>query len=364
MVLTSGAPQTAHKEQTGHMAEKEIFIIVDYRSQLYCPLKGTARTLDLEKIEALFKEAGFKTRIKQFSQIDFSKENYAGKVVIYQSSEDYDLRYKSYIEDVVLGLKLQGALLIPDFHHLRAHHNKVFMEILRTLTRDDDITRGISTQCFGTLEEFDATAREQSYPAVIKPASGHTGEGVTLAHNAKEAVARARKTSRAAFWPVFWKNLRLGRLAGFVPESHHTKKFIVQNFIPGLQLDYRVVAFGEKFYLLKRSTRQGDFRASGSGISTWPTKPPDGLLDYAKRVKKSFNVPFLHMDIIPDGESFVLIEFQFLRFGTNSVQRSPHYFIEKDGKWIRVQERTTIEEAFVKSVVDYLEKTTKNGSGI
>ena len=342
------------REQADEMPEKKIFIIVDYRGQLYCPLKGTARTLDLQLIESLLGEAGYSTTIKQFSDVDFGKEDYSGKIVIYQSSEDYDLRYKSFIEDIVLGLKLQGALLIPDFHHLRAHHNKVFMEILRTLTRNEDVTRGISTKCFGTLEEFERQASEQSYPAVIKTASGHTGEGVSLAHSPKEALSRVRKTSQATFWPVFLKNLRLSRHEGFIPESHHTRKFIVQNFIPGLNLDYRVVIFGKKYFVLERSTRRGDFRASGSGISLWPKEPPPGLLDYARRVKNAFDVPFLHMDVIPDGDSFALLEFQFLRFGTNSVQRSPHFFVQDDQVWKRVEEHTIIEEAFVTSIVDYL----------
>lgn len=336
------------------MQKNEVLIIVDYRGQLYCPLKGTARTMDLDRIHALFDAAGYRTTIKQFSEINFVSEQYDNKVVIYQSSEDHDLRYKSYIEDIVLGLKLQGALLIPDYPHLRAHHNKVFMEILRSLTRNEDITRGISTKYYGTLEDFQAQMGNTSFPAVIKTASGRTGEGVSLAQNPEQALKQARKTSKASFWPIFFNNVRLGRLRGYVPESHHTKKFIVQNFIPGLHLDYRVVAFGTRYYVLERSTRKGDFRASGSGLSRWPNETPKGLLDYAKRVKDAFHVPFIHMDVVPNGNNYALLEFQFLRFGTNSVQRSPHYFVESSEGWSRVEEATIIEEIFVKSIIDFL----------
>ena len=51
--------------------------------------------------------------------------------MLYTSSEDPDYFYKSYIEDIVYGLKNIGAKLIPPYKYLRTNNNKVLMEILR-----------------------------------------------------------------------------------------------------------------------------------------------------------------------------------------------------------------------------------------
>ena len=77
--------------------------------------------------------------VKHFFEIDFRKESYKNKWVIYQSSEDPELHYKDYIEDVLLTLKIQGAKLIPNFDYFRAHHNKVFMEFLRDVLPINEI---------------------------------------------------------------------------------------------------------------------------------------------------------------------------------------------------------------------------------
>jgi len=96
----------------------------------------------------------------------FSKE-----WVLYQTSEDRHLSYKSYIEDILLGMVIQGAKLVPSFRLFRAHHNKVFMVILRDLSPNGKI-KNIRSKTFGVLEDFLNYA--PATPFVIKPSEGAT----------------------------------------------------------------------------------------------------------------------------------------------------------------------------------------------
>ncbi len=96
----------------------------------------------------------------------------------------------------MLGLEWAGAKLLPGFKELKAHHNKVFMEIYRELHPDPRL-RSLRSRHFGTLEEFLRVAPGLEYPLVIKAASGDQSKGVALLRSAKEAEAIAGEISRS-----------------------------------------------------------------------------------------------------------------------------------------------------------------------
>ena len=114
--------------------------------------KGVGSKL-MDKVEGLAEKNGYKIVIKKFSDINFREENVEGQSIIYPSSEDNHRFYKSYIEDIILGLEVKGAHLIPKHNYLRAHDNKVFMEILRDMSGLEEL-KTIKTNHFGTYEEF------------------------------------------------------------------------------------------------------------------------------------------------------------------------------------------------------------------
>jgi len=85
----------------------------------------------------------------------------------------------------LLGLHIQGAKLIPDFKYFRAHHNKVFMEILRDILNIAEI-KNIKSRGFGTYEEYRRSNLYNSNIAyVIKPGSGTRSRDVKLINNVK-----------------------------------------------------------------------------------------------------------------------------------------------------------------------------------
>lgn len=109
----------------------QLLILLDYRSHFYSSTRARGDTMDVEAVKAGFEQLGYSVLVQHYSDLNFCNSNWTDTLVLYQSSEDPSLLYKDYIEDVLLGLQTQGAILIPRFEKFRAHHNKVFMEILR-----------------------------------------------------------------------------------------------------------------------------------------------------------------------------------------------------------------------------------------
>jgi len=310
--------------------------------------------MDKDRLRQQFMKAGFEAEFLAYPEIDLRRRSFAGENILYTSSEDLGLRYKSYVEDVVFGLELQGARLLPPFRFLKAHHNKVFMEILRDILTLDEI-KNIRSRYFGTLEDAKRTGWKDGSELVIKGSSGASSEEVYKARNQREFFKWARKLSRVSDWRGYlWDLGRAIRHPGYQRESRHRKKFLVQNYVPGMSKDWKVLVFGRKYYVLERRPRKGDFRASGSGLIHYPDRLPNGLLDFAWRFFTELDLPFLAMDVGFDGSQFYLLEFQALYFGTHTLDTSPCYYGRQDGVWQKVEQVSQLEEVFVHSVVDYL----------
>lgn len=335
------------------MKNKLITLLVDYKEEFYCPHKNTSQATDTDKLASIFKKSGYELEVRNFCDVNFDKENYKNRKILYQSSQDFGLFYKSYIEDILLGLRYKGAHLIPDFEHFRAHHNKVFMEIFRNVIECPEI-KNLPSKYFGTYESFAKKADDFDYPVVFKLAEGDTSKGVRLLKNSDEAHKIVKKMTKIRSLKDIHENIKRSWIVkNFVKNSYHRKKFIIQKFIPGLKNDYKVLVMGEKLYVMKRLVPANDFRASGSGEPLqWPEELPEELLDTAYRVFNAFKTPFASLDIMNDGKNYYLGEFQFVRFGTKTLIRSPHYFIQKNNRWKIKKEKsdwdTVLAEAFLK----------------
>ncbi len=313
-------------------------------------------SMDIEALRDYFNDEGWELNIKKYPEIDFRNENYQGKIILYQSSEDRDLFYKSYIEDVLLGLELQGAILVPKFHYFRAHHNKVFMEILRDLNNLEEI-HNVRSKSYGTYEEF---AQELSlFPSelVLKPSEGCGSSGVRLLKDESSKRRYARRVSRSLHPIDALKNIiKYYVWHPYFKKSNNRRKFTIQNHIPDLQNDYKILIYGDKYYVLLRHNRKNDFRASGSGLFEYNENLPEGLLDFAELVFNSFETPYLSIDVGFNGHEFFLIEFQCLQFGNYTLEKSPFYFAREGEKWIKIQEESILEKEFARSVVRYVNK--------
>ena len=143
---------------------------------------------------------------------------------------------------------------------------------------------------------------------------------------------------------------------GYIKESQYRKKFIIQNFVPNLTYDWKVLIFDNKYYVLKRSTRKNDFRSSGSGIRQYDERPPSLLLDFAEKIINAFNVPNISIDIAFDGNIFYMFEVQFVYFGSFTIDFSQNYFQRIDNNWILKNSKSVLEEEYAKSIVSFIKK--------
>lgn len=337
------------------MSARSLLLLVDYRGAFYSSLANMQGlcSVDLDQLAREFQGRGWDLECRPFADLDFRRESFAGRYVLYQSAEDPGLHYKQYLEDILLGLELQGARLVPAFRYFRAHHNKAFMELLRDLSPVPGLG-SIRARVYGTYEDFarDAT----SFPAVLKGAEGAGSTTVRLIRDPRDKARHGKAVSWTGDVLASVKEWVKRRVRpGHVARSFYRRRFVVQEFLPGLTFDFKVLVYGGKYYVLQRRNRPHDFRASGSGLFDWPAAPPDAVLNLAREVFEGLDVPYLSADVAWDGERAHVLEFQCLSFGPLTMERSRFHFVPSPQGWARRDEEPNLARELARSVVEYIE---------
>jgi hypothetical protein len=335
------------------MAKKRMLILIDYRGYFYSTTEKNQYSLNLDRLQREFEELNYELEIRGFPDIDFT-EKLNFDFAVYQSSEDAGLFYKDYIEDILLGLTLSGVVIIPGYDLFRAHHNKVFMEILRDISEMDKI-KNLKSSYFGTYQDFKRKSDDFAGMFVVKTAAGTGSRAVRLAANNMKLDKTVKQISRSFnLRSCIKEKIKSLIRPDYAPVSGNRRKFIIQKFIPGLNYDYKVLVYSGKYYVLKRYNRKNDFRASGSGLFEWPADPDPALLNFAKEIFQSFKTPFVSLDIAFDGKHYYLIEFQFLMFGPYTIEKSNYHFVNHDGAWEKVDSASVLEVEFARSIDDFI----------
>ncbi len=336
---------------------KNVIVLTDYKGFFESKQKSKIYNggFDLQKLKSLFESKGFNFRTCRFTEVNFRDEDYSGVYVLYTSSEDRDHFYKDFIEDILLGLQLKKAILIPGFEFFRAHNNKVFMEILRDISSVNEI-KTIASGYYGVLEDLAYSRNSIKFPVVYKKALGSKSRGVGMAKNFNELYLRSKEISKSLnLRDFYWEKGRVFKYKTYVPNSSNRKKFITQNMIENLPFDFKILAYNNKYFVIKRYNRPNDFRASGGGLLEYTTELPEGLLDFSKKVYRSFSVPNISIDVAFDGKNFHLIEMQAIYFGTYTLEHSEFYFLDDFvNGWKLVKGRSDLEEVYSDSVIHYI----------
>lgn len=332
-------------------------------------LSGAGQKIDVELLKDYLVKSGALVEIRNLHSLVFPTE-YNGWYVIYPSSEDSGLFYKGYIEDILLRLTLDGAILLPRFELFRAHHNKVFMESYRTLLSEE--YNSIMGFSFYGIDDLKNKLDEKiKYPIVLKTASGSGSSGVALAYSKEEALKKARQMTKVIYYDYNESRIQhfrhiLGKIKRKIVNRYILEKpklqekMICQTYVPGLTCDYKVLVFGEKYYLLRRKTRKNDFRASGSGLLEFPeefTALEKNVLDFAKGAYEQLDSPLLSIDIAYDGKKCHMIEFQCLNFGPYTLQFSDAYYHYVSGTWEKVVTKSVLEEEMAAAYIRYVRKS-------
>jgi glutathione synthase/RimK-type ligase-like ATP-grasp enzyme len=348
---------------------KRLIILTDEESEFLISKADFKNftSMDIEKIKTYFLAKDFTVNVCKFSELDLS-EDYHGVYILYQTSEAPGSFYKRYIEDLIYFLEKQGAIVIPKYELLKAHHNKIFMELMRSEFVDQSL-KTIKSMCYGSW--VDARNYDSDFPVVIKQSSSSGGAGVFLAKNRKEYNKQIKKAGNIIIAPSqmdlyigYFKKAVKKSIKYFFPikskyvqydTSPVSTSIIVQKFIEGLNGDYKVLIFGKKYYSMYRKNRENDFRASGSGrFYEVPDKEYEGLLNFAQKITAEIDFPIFGLDIGFDGKEYHLIEFQMIHLGTSALHRSKFWHEFHDGKWIKCEGVSDLEEEFSRAINDFI----------
>jgi glutathione synthase/RimK-type ligase-like ATP-grasp enzyme len=338
----------------------ELYIICDYKKQFGSKWNAIPYRsgFDLESVSKCFLEYGIKVIVINFSEVQFLND-LKGKLFVYTSSEEERYVYKSYIEDVIHFLEISGALVIPEYKFLKANNNKVFMELLKK-SYEKHYLGSLKSFVFGSISETEIFKDKLTYPLVLKTADGAMSTGVSLAKKESELLRQIEnKSYKLSVFKIAKEAYRKWKYRGYKKEDSFKGKFVIQDFIPGLKSDYKILIFWDRYYIFERPVRKNDFRASGSGSSNYiygsKVNLPKGILEYCETLFKSMEIPNLSIDIAYTGEAFFVIEFQAIYFGTVGVVKSDGFYQRNiEGNWAFIRIKLEIENIYVYSISNYL----------
>lgn len=337
---------------------KRVFFITDYKGYFgskyhSSPYRGG---MNRELLSEFMAGRGFESFFVSPAREELEKHDLGSGTVVFGSHQDHGLHYKRYMEDLAVALEASGYSVCPSPLLIRAHENKVFFEMIRHYAGSPSFKQ-IRSRWYGSLEEFMAAADGLPYPVLIKRPEGSMSRGVSLAGNRHEAVRIARRVMHTPDITLKIRDiLRQLKHKNYVRESWHRRKIMVQEFIPGLKNDYKVLVFGSKYYVLFRKVREGDFRASGQGLLEYRKELPDGLLDFAERCFTTFRAPHASFDIGFDGRQYYLFEAQYVCFGTYTLENSLFHFTRSQGGWIRNDVKSSLEEEYAESLALFIKE--------
>lgn len=335
---------------------RHIVLLTDYLGQFGSKHKASVHWsgMDIGLLIEYFSSYGYTVEVLGFPDIlpELFQRIDSDTVFLYTSSEDSGFLYKDYIEDIVYYLEISGYKVIPGYMFLKANNNKVFMEILRSFKQTPGWS-DLDSRHYGTFEEFLKSNPTIDQDLVIKKARGAMSKGVFLARHNDRDHKCVRKASRSVSLKAeLWEWLRWIKYPGYKRRSRYRSKFITQRFIEGLDGDWKILAFGNKYYTLYRRNRRGDFRASGSGLWT-QDRTPTQILDFAKQCFDALCVPNLSLDVSYVNNKCQLIEFQAVYYGPTTMEISQYYY-DADRDWEIIAEDPILEREYVRSIVCYL----------
>lgn len=302
-----------------------------------------------------------KVEIISFEKLKESLSKIPENAVLFYSSV-YNPEYLRFIQDTVkyIALKRPDIVLIPDEHQLNSLENKGYQELYKDLLGIEKV----AGKYYGDIDEV-LEAKNREFPFVLKKLSGALSSGVQLIKNRNElenfrsSVKKKTLKETAAFHlnkrNSFRKDSNLApveRLLETNFEDFFSKRIpvVTQEFVPNLECDYKVLVFGDKYFVVRRGIRENDFRASGSGKLNWEV-PPNEVLTYAKELKEIFKVPYISLDIgIDNRNNCYLFEFQGTAFGPATLTAGDKYFYSQSNEWKIKEGKFNLEEEYAYAI--------------
>lgn len=344
------------------MSNNELILITGDK-QFYGQTRKAWVPMDVSLIKERLSEKGFDVTINTIQDMCNRIINPENKTILYSFSQKDNVR--QYIRDVLTFLSRNNRI-IPSLDLLYCHENKGFQELYK---KDKGFT-GLKAWYFSSLQDIDAY--DIPYPVVLKTIYGSNGKGVFLIRNRDELEKQVgalteiglitkldlcrRRYFRKRTYPDYPNHSDYKDYLQYKEYITKNENFILQEFVPNLKFDYRVLALEGKYFTMRRHTKKGDFRASGTKRFDFNFIPDNQLLNYAERIYKSFDNPFLSMDIVFNGHDYFLIEFQASHFGVSAITKSKGYYTKIKDQWTFAEDRLIVEYEIADALDRYLKR--------
>jgi len=257
-----------------------------------------------------------------------------------------------FAKQIIFALSLAGKKIFPDINTVWHFDDKIAQKYIFELNNINTVETSVFYDKQTALE----WAKTAKYPLVFKLRSGASSSNVQLIENLYSAKKKIEKAFRSGF-QVYdrignlkdrWNKFRQGKsnfinvfsglyrllvVPSFASDLGREKGYVYfQKFIPGNSYDIRVVVVADKAFAIKRFTRKGDFRASGSGIIDYRKENfSHDLVKYAFEIQEKFNFQCMAYDFIWYIDKWVLLEMSY-GFSPDGYKDCEGYW-DKDLNW-------------------------------
>jgi len=340
----------------------ELHLLTGYQG-FYGQARKPWVSIDTDRFVRHLEAGGIKVSLAVWSDLASGQWQPQDSTILYSFSQLPHIR--GWLKDQLTNLAISNRL-IPSLPMLLCRENKGFSWLYQQKL-------GITEPRAWYLCHPDDIPADLPYPIVLKTISGTNAKGVWLCKDRTELLGKvASLAPKLSVWDTldhfrrvhFRKGRSYEGYPDFEPKSDAAAwleyrrpgaAFLLQEYIPGLDCDYRVIAIGTRLYVMRRLTREGDFRASGTKLFDFSAQVPEGLLEFAADIAKRFDTPFLSMDIgHKQGRSY-LFEFQASHFSTAAVVRSQGFYTRKQGAWQFQEVKSELEKTLADGLLEYLE---------
>lgn len=267
-----------------------------------------------------------------------------------------DYRAQNYARQLIHALEAMGKKVFPNVNTCWHYDDKVGQKYLL------EAIGAPMVPSFVFYDKKDAMrwAEGATYPKVFKLRGGAGSTNVSLVRDiteAKKVISKSFDKGFKAYSKVssmrerFWRLKRdkslksaIGVIKGFgrlfIPTPglnllQDQKGYVYfQEFIPDNTFDDRVVVIGNRALFLRRGVRQGDFRASGSGLLKYDRELlPEESLKIAFEVSKKLNTQSLAFDFVYDkGGNPLIVELSYAYSMGKAYDDCPGYW-DSDLVW-------------------------------
>ena len=245
-----------------------------------------------------------------------------------------DYKAALFARQLTFSLEKTGIKMFPDVNTSWHFDDKVGQKYLLEAIEAPLVKSYVFYSKTDTLNWIENT----SFPKVFKLRGGAGSVNVRLVKNKQKAKKLAKKAFGSGFSHInrftrfkdrFWdfkrdKNwIAFKKIIGgfarlFMPTeiekfSSNDKGYIYfQNFIPNNDFDTRMIVIGNRCFAVRRYCRNGDFRASGSGVKAYnPELFDEKMIKISFDISNKLNSQSIALDFIWDGKNFKVVEISY-----------------------------------------------------